>query len=111
MRSKMIHTKDLKIQERVKEILRDYYKQCTKDNQTFIKTDPKKYYKHIKTVCRIGKKSNILNTECGPIENSRKELLFEAEEIQAEIKKFFTEHYKCDAHQKYYSSMGHLSSE
>ncbi|KAL4463839.1 hypothetical protein ABPG74_005776 [Tetrahymena malaccensis] len=109
-RRKIIHSKDTIIQHKVSEILKQYYAESTKKVQSLFKTNIKQYYQNIKRVCNIGSKSNILNISSGPVENSKKELLFDSEDIQNEISKYFKEHYECEAHVNYYHTIGKLSS-
>ncbi|KAL4463290.1 hypothetical protein ABPG72_013599 [Tetrahymena utriculariae] len=109
-RRKIIHSKDTIIQHKVNEILKEYYAESTKKVQSLFKTNIKRYYQNIKRLCNISSKSNILNTSSVPIENVNMELLFDNEDIQNEISKYFKEHYKCDAHVNYYKNIGLFSS-
>ncbi|KAL4494407.1 hypothetical protein ABPG72_019817 [Tetrahymena utriculariae] len=109
-RRKIIHNRDTKIQEQVNLILKEYYAESTKQVQELYKVDSKKYYQNIKRICNMGKKSNVLDMQNGPIENSNEELLFDSKEIQEELIKYFKEHYKSDLQTDYYHTIGKLSS-
>lgn len=83
----------------------------TRETHKMARNDPQRYYRTIKAVCHIDKKSSILDTESGPIENDQKELLYEREHIQTEIRKYFVEHYCSSDHKNFYSKMGAFTED
>ena len=65
-----------------------------------------KYYKSIKAISRINKKSNMLDTTNRPVEEAltHKEL-YKTAEIQQEIAYYFAEHYRSRGHTRMCSEM------